>query len=132
MEEDLKGFNLRDLANSAWGISILGQGKVHEECMQAIGQQAVESLDRFDAQQTSKLLYAFGLSHIRCPPLERAAGERRWLKFHFAAPVGLVRVQQMIGGTQREHAVREATGAMAGNGGALFEDAFVLAEWLSR
>ena len=65
----------------------------------------------------SKLLYAMGLSGVRCKELEDAAGAQRVLEFEFAPPVGALRVEQMLGGTQREFLVREDTGAIAGNGG---------------
>ena len=93
---------------------------------------AARALGGFNAQETSKLLYALGVSGVRCGALEAAAAQQRAVSFCFAPPVGDVCVQQMIGGTQRAFEVREETGAIAGNGGALFEDAFVLADWLAR
>ena len=130
----LAEFNLRDLANAAWGLAIMQHAE--RACMQAIGRQAAQTLntaaEKFNAQEMSKLLYAMGLSGVRCAELEEAAGAQRALVFEFAAPVAAVEMQQIVGGTQREFLVREETGAIAGNGGALFEDAFVVAEWLAR
>jgi len=131
-KERLAEFNLRDLANAAWGLAIMQH--TLPKCMKRIGRQAAKSLERgrFNAQEMSKLLYAMGQSGVQCAELEAAAGAQREISFHFAAPVAEVKVQQILGGTQREFLVREETGAIAGNGGALFEDAFVLAEWLAR
>ena len=129
-KERLADFNLRDLANAAWGLAIMQHSQ--PKCMKRIGRQAAKSIGKFNAQEMSKLLYAMGQSGVKCKELEAAAGAQREIAFSFAAPVGEVKVRQILGGTQREYLVREETGAIAGNGGALFEDAFVLAEWLAR
>ena len=152
-EGRLDAFNLKDLANAAWGLAILGR-EANEKiaaCMRSIGRAAVPLLGGgssstdtagagasgasdgvFLAQECSRLLYAMGTAGVSCPELEAAAGEERELSFSFHAPVGTVALRQVFGGTQGEYLKREETGAIAGNGGALFEDAYVLAEWLGR
>ena len=64
--------------------------------------------------------------------LESAAGASRLLSFDFADPVGKLELTQCFAGTQKDATQREATGTIAGNGGALFEDAPVLAHFLAR
>ena len=146
----LDAFNLKDLANAAWGLAILGR-EANEKiaaCMRRIGCAAVPLLAAggsvgsasgasaesgasdgvFLAQECSRLLYAMGTAAVSCPELEAAAGEERELSFAFHAPVGAVTLRQVFGGTHGEYLKREETGAIAGNGGALFEDAYVLAE----
>ena len=113
-------------------------------CMQAVGAAAVPLLagsgsesshdvnSVFVAQECSRLLYAMGTAGVRCVPLEEAAGAERDLNFSFGEQIGAVVLKQVLGGTQRQFHLREATGAIAGNGGALFLDAFVCAQWLAK
>eukprot|EP00614_Pseudopedinella_elastica_P012088 CAMPEP_0172610006 /NCGR_PEP_ID=MMETSP1068-20121228/29885_1 /TAXON_ID=35684 /ORGANISM="Pseudopedinella elastica, Strain CCMP716" /LENGTH=448 /DNA_ID=CAMNT_0013413631 /DNA_START=1 /DNA_END=1347 /DNA_ORIENTATION=- len=126
----LESFNLKDLANAGWGLAILGQ--VKSACMVAIGRHAASKLEGFNAQECARLLYAMGKSGVDCKELTAAAGKPQDLKFSFPDPVRSVSLTQQMGGTGARWNVREGTGAIAGNGGALFEDSFVLAEWLAR
>ena len=127
----LVGFNLRDLANAAWGLAILGHPE--PSCMQALGRAAAGVLGSgFNAQECARILYAMGKSGVECPELASAAGESQDLDYTFPAPVGVVALKQQLGGTGGKWDEREGTGAIAGNGGALFEDSYVLADWLAR
>jgi hypothetical protein len=130
----LQEFSMKDCANAGWGLAILGDPQ--PACMAAIGRRAADLLASdnkgFNAQECSRLLYGMGVSGVRCLELEQAAGTKRELMFEFPAPIGSVTLLSAMGGTQQEFQKREDTGAVAGNGGALFEDSFVLAEWLAR
>jgi len=70
--------------------------------------------------------------NVRVAALETAAGASRLLSFGFPEPVGQLKLTQCFAGTQRDATQREATGTIAGNGGALFEDAPVLAHFLAK
>jgi hypothetical protein len=126
----LSDFNLKDLANSAWGFAILGHAQ--QACMLEIGRHAAPLLNGFNAQECSRLLFAMRKCGVRCEDLEAAASSEQDITFPFSSAVGPVVIQHVLGGTQLDSNVREDTGAIAGNGGALFLDSFVAAEWLSR
>ena len=109
------------------------------ECMVQIGRQSAAIIDTFNAQECSKLLFAFGKSGVSSPELERAASAQRDLAFEFGT--GAVVLKGILGGARFDERgsargtktkQREGTKATAGTGGALWEDAYVLAEWLSR
>lgn len=101
--------------------------------MPALGRAAADVLGSgFNAQECARILYAMGKSGVECPELTSAAGEPQDLEYTFPAPVGAVALKQQLGGTGAKWDEREGTGAIAGNGGALFEDSYVLAEWLAR
>ncbi|KAL1512202.1 hypothetical protein AB1Y20_005466 [Prymnesium parvum] len=122
--------NARDLSNAAWALATLGPVEAaRRDCMRRMGARSAQILDTFNAQECSKLLYAFGKARVKCPELHRAAAEPRDLLFDFVT--GPVKLRAILGGA-RFGAGREATNATAGTGGALWEDAYVLAEWLSR
>jgi len=53
---DTAAFNARDLSNAAW--SLLTLGLFDRPTMLAIAARAAATLDTFNAQETSKLLYA--------------------------------------------------------------------------
>lgn len=128
--------NARDLSNVAWAFATLGnvQG-VQRECMVHIGRRSARIVDTFNAQECSKLLFAFGKSGVQSPELEGAAAAERDLSFEFAT--GTVVLRGILGGARFDSGGlrpkrREGTKATAGTGGALWEDAYVLAEWLAR
>ena len=101
--------------------------------MQAIATRSAATLSTFNAQECSKLLYAMDKSQTRCAALERAAAAQREDRFVFDEPVGTLCLQHMKGGGRFARAgEREATGATAATGGALWDDSYALAEWLSR
>lgn len=124
-------FNARDLSNAAWAFLTLGL--FEQKVMTAIAERSAAILPTFNAQECSKLLYAMSKADVRCAALETAAAAQREDRFSFDAPVGTVSLQHMKGGGRFARAgEREATGATAATGGALWEDAYVLAEWLAR
>ena len=144
----MQQLNARDLSNAAWAFATLGGLSRQErcrlegaqrDCMAQIGRQSAAIIDTFNAQECSKLLFAFGKSGVTSPELERAASAQRDLAFDFST--GHVVLKGILGGARFDEQgsargakakQREGTKATAGTGGALWEDAYVLAEWLSR
>ena len=131
-------FNARDLANTAWGLALLG--KADTRIMNEIASHAAPQLKTFNAMECSKLMDAMGFAGVRCAALDAAAAAQRELHFTFegggrAAAVGEVALRHLLGGSSHASADfrrREDTGAVAGNGSALWEDSYAFAEWLSR
>lgn len=125
-------FNSRDLSNAAWALLTLG--RVDKRCMTAIGRAATPIISSFNAQECSKLLGSLEKARIRVDLLETAASTLREIKFAFAPPIGEVSLRHSVGGGRSLAGgpPREETGATALTGFALWEDALVLAEWLSR
>jgi len=125
-------FNARDLSNAAWALLTLGL--VDRRCLEAIGRAAAPIIASFNAQECSKLLGSLSKARVHVAELDAAASALRELTFDFASPVGDVCLQHSVGGGRSlgGGAKREGTGATAATGFALWEDAFVLAEWLSR
>eukprot|EP00966_Prymnesium_polylepis_P154886 3576790-Prymnesium_polylepis.1 len=108
-----------------------------------IGRRSAALIDTFNAQECSKLLFAFGKSAVPSPELEQAAAAERNLSFEFETGCVVIKGIQggarfddgggsAAGGAKAKTKKREGTKATAGTGGALWEDAYVLAEWLSR
>lgn len=104
----LAEFNVRDLANAAWGLAALG-GADHQ-CMRAIAKRAASTLGTYNAQECSKLLYAMGKANVRCSALEKAASAQRELVFDFEGPAGTVSLLYKVGGATGHFWEREDTG----------------------
>lgn len=122
--------NARDLSNAAWAFLILG--RFERETMLAIARKAATTLDTFNAQETSKLLYAMHKANIHCAALETAAAAQREHLLDIAPHGGPpVRLTHILGGG-RARGGREETGATAATGGALWEGSLLLAKWLAR
>jgi len=124
-------FNLRDCAHSAWGLAVIGGA---DACaLKTLGVRGAHELAKsdFNAQECSRLLSAMRAAGADCAELNEAAAEERDLQFDFGGAIGPISVFQVLGGTQLDAGLREQTGAIAGNGGALFEDAAVLSTWLA-
>lgn len=125
-------FNSRDLSNAAWALLTLGL--VDRRCLEAIGRASAAILETFNAQECSKLLGSLAKARVQLDELDAAASTLREVRFSFPSPVGDVALRHSIGGgrTLAGGPRRECTGATAATGFALWEDSYVLAEWLSR
>ena len=53
--QGLDAFNLRDLANAAWGLAVLQHASAHPACMQAIARQAAHT--RFSSTRVPILTF---------------------------------------------------------------------------
>ncbi len=120
----------RDLANGAWALLTLGA--VDRAAMEALALAAAARLCDFNAQETSKLLYAMERASIRCAELAAAASATRELRLDLGVVGGPLVLRHVLGGGRAENATREATGATGSTGSALWEGSVALAEWLAR
>ena len=134
MEPRVAEYNARDLSNAAW--SFLTLGRFERPTMLAIASRAAATLDTFNAQETSKLLYAMRKAAVHCGALEAAAAKPREQTLdiapHGGPPIVLTHI---LGGGRYAagaSAKREETTATAATGGALWEGSVLLAKWLAR
>jgi predicted nicotinamide N-methyase len=126
-------FNARDLSNAAWAFLIVG--RFERATMLAIAQRSAETLGTFNAQETSKLLYAMRKAGVHCAALEEEAAKPREHTLDIAPHKGPpIHLTHLLGGGRfgaGASSRREETGATAATGGALWEGSLLLAKWLA-
>mmetsp|Transcript_17127 Transcript_17127/g.31478 ORF Transcript_17127/g.31478 Transcript_17127/m.31478 type:complete len:827 (-) Transcript_17127:86-2566(-) len=128
-DERLHSFNARDLSNFAWGMTMLGH-EAHD-LMYRIGEISSSKIEMFNAQECSKLLFAFSKANVKCTALEEATTKVALVPFDFKGCPTL-EVEHIPGGGRNLQTSREATGTTGATGGALWQDSALLADWLAR
>ena len=133
MASRISEYNARDLSNAAW--SFLTLGRFERSTMLAIASRAASTLETFNAQETSKLLYAMRKASVHSAALEAAASKPREHTLDIAPHNGPpILLTHLLGGGRFAAGAaskREETGATAATGGALWEGSLLLAKWLS-
>ena len=133
MVQRIGEFNARDLSNAAWAFLIVG--RFERATMLAIAERAAATLSTFNAQETSKLLYAMSKAGVQCAALEKEAAKPREHTLDIAPHNGPpILLTHLLGGGRFAAGAssrREETGATAATGGAHWEGSLLLAKWLA-
>ncbi|GAB5370094.1 hypothetical protein AAMO2058_001462500 [Amorphochlora amoebiformis] len=115
--------NPRDLANLGWGLAVLG-GKKRKKALSSLGLSARSKVREFNAQESSKFLWAITKAEVNDPKLQNAFMSKLDLTFNFPAlnPNPNITLSSIPGGGRN----------LKNTGTAVWDASYAFSEWLSR